>query len=120
MAEDSQKETHYVLVIHGTWNPPSKGKVLWHQSGGTFCEKLNEHLNAHDLESPTWRPLPGKSNCLKFSWSGSNDHIHRLEAARRLCNLIKVIISKDPSSRIHLIGHSCTAPLKFGQVVSCF
>ncbi len=68
-------ETHYVWVIHGTFNPPEAGKVKWFQTsdGGvtTFCDALSERLRGTPLAGCVWRSPHGPT---LFSWSGQNDH----------------------------------------------
>lgn len=51
------KENHYVLVIHGTWNPPKVGDSCWYQlcddDPDNFCSKLNAILETWLIKQQT-------------------------------------------------------------------
>ena len=99
---------HYILVIHGTWNPPEGSKRMWYQLDPSdptnFCRRLNERLEADGLAGVFWPSRDGPVS--EFSWSGENDHIARREAAGRLSDLMLQIVRSDYQAHIHLIGHS--------------
>ena len=103
----SHAETHYILLVHGTWNPPRDGHAHWclpADNPTNFCFRLARHLINSDLAGAVWRPLNGIP--IFFSWSGDNDHDARLNAARQLAELMERICDLDRTARIHLIGHS--------------
>jgi hypothetical protein len=100
-------ETHYILLIHGTWNPPRDGHAHWCRSENNstnFCFRLAQHLSNSNLAGAIWRPVNGIP--IFFSWSGENDHDARLNAAVKLSELMERICDLDRTARIHLIGHS--------------
>lgn len=100
-------DTHYVLVIHGTFDRPSDNKPRWYQlrpdQPDNFCSRLNDRLGERGLPSSVWRTTPVEE---QFRWSGDNDHDARTEAASSLLSKIIDVTSKDPTARIHLVGHS--------------
>jgi hypothetical protein len=104
----SLDDTHYVLVIHGTWNAPKVGEPAWYRPNAedprNFCTMLGDRLRGGLLEGSILRPINGIK--VDFAWSGENVHSERLKAARNLCKLIIQITQTDPRARIHLIGHS--------------
>ncbi len=97
-------DTHYVIVVHGTWNAPEPDQVKWYEPGGSFSDELAKQLAGGDLEGSVWRGLGERE--ISFCWSGRNKHEDRLEGAKRLCDLMFRIRSEDPSARIHLVSHS--------------
>ncbi|MBR0777768.1 hypothetical protein JQ625_23280 [Bradyrhizobium diazoefficiens] len=101
-------DTPYVIVVHGTWNPPQEGKRRWYQVNeadpDNFCTRLNERLAELGFGRPVGRSLDKRT--IEFAWTGANNHDARMEAARRLHALIKDIADQDASARIHLIAHS--------------
>lgn len=101
-------EHHYVLVIHGTWNPPVPGFPVWHQldeaDPANFCRQLNDELEKLGLGRPVWRRLDDDE--IYFFWTGANKHEDRVAAGESLFKLISEIIDSDPAARIHLIAHS--------------
>lgn len=104
----------YVLVVHGTWNPPTDPPT-WHQKNDddrkNFCTAINEILESrYGLGRPVWRGDAGTS----FAWSGANRHEDRVAGAQQLLARIDKIVASDPNARIHLIGHShgCNVILK--------
>jgi hypothetical protein len=100
----SVHETHYVMLIHGTWNSPTPGEVKWYESGGAFAKKLARRLEGSPLAGAVWRRCCG--NGCNFSWSGDNTHDARLEAAEKLSATLLGIRVADPKARIHLVAHS--------------
>src|SRR5690348_8378353 len=100
-------ETHYVWVIHGTFNPPEPGKTKWYQPGNekvtTFCDELSVRLVGTPLEGAVWRGRPPGG---VFSWSGANDHLARTVAADMLLWEIDKLVDRDPTARVHLVAHS--------------
>lgn len=107
-------DNHYVLVVHGTWNPPTEPPA-WHQLNDddpkNFCRVLNETLDTkYQLGRPVWRKESGTS----FAWTGANRHEDRVNGATELIARVESILDKDPDARIHLIGHShgCNVILK--------
>ena len=106
-APDEDVPTHYVLVIHGTWNRPGRGFKKWYQldknNPDNFCGRLNE-LVRPVFGDAVWRPCRGTP--LRFSWRGENTDEGRISAARRLYRLLVSIGRRDPSAVIHLVAHS--------------
>lgn len=104
---DPPAETHYVWVIHGTFNSPEPGTVKWFESGrdgvATFCDALSERLRGTPLEGSVWR-LPHGPRL--FSWSGQNDHADRVVAGLKLASEMIGVANRDPTARIHLVAHS--------------
>jgi hypothetical protein len=101
-------ETHYVLIVHGTWNKPFPGRVTWYQlpkDGQTnFTSMLNDELERTGMGRAVWRPVG--SDHYEFEWSGKNEHKARVEAGKRLYSLVLDLVKKDPEARIHFIAHS--------------
>ena len=104
----ASEETHYVLIVHGTWNPPREARHLWYQlndaDSQNFCTKLNAALESYGMGGAIWRSLNGKVT--EFGWSGANRHEDRIAAARQLAKRIVEITTADPTARIHLVSHS--------------
>jgi len=100
-------ETHYLLVIHGTFNAPTPGEIKWYQPGSTdpqnFCHQLEMQLEKLGLPDAVWRSFNTDD---AFHWSGANDHNERLSAAERLANTFEQIVLKDSTARIHVVAHS--------------
>src|SRR5262245_43681537 len=101
-------ETHYVLVVHGTWNPPRDGERLWYQldeaNTANFCRQLNDRLDTTHIGRAVWRACDGEAT--DFAWSGANLHEDRIVAAKQLARRIVEISTKDPTARIHVVAHS--------------
>src|SRR3954470_18865397 len=95
----------YVLVIHGTWNPPDSTSPRWHQldegNSGNFCCQLNDRLSLRGMGRPVWRP--DSTDTIGFGWSGANRHEDRVVGGSALAALIKRIVKTDPTARIHFI-----------------
>ena len=76
---------HYVLVVHGTWNPPDRTVRMWYQFDATdpanFCQRLNHQLETNGLSGAVW-PSP-EGRVVDFAWSGENSHEARLAAGGR-------------------------------------
>lgn len=113
---EEEKTSHYVLIVHGTGNPPGT-PAEWHQlpSDGSpnFCTKLNDILEAqYGAGRPVWRRLDDMP--AHFDWGGENDHESRKRGGGSLKERIDSIVLKDSSARIHLVGHShgCNVILK--------
>src|SRR5262245_10307238 len=109
-AAASTGENHYVLVIHGTWNPAVAGSKTWHQldpsNPQNFCHRLNESLHGLGMGRPVWaHPHPEKKE-LHFSWTGDNTHEARVKAADDLVKLLVEIEKLDLAARVHLVAHS--------------
>src|SRR5262245_17349046 len=104
----SMTETHYVIVVHGTWNPPRPGERLWYQidpaDPDNFCNRLNTELEKAGLGRPVWRDCEGAVT--EFSWSGANRHEARVAAAKELAARLVRITTRDPTARIHVVAHS--------------
>lgn len=102
-----KSETHYVLLIHGTYNAPEEGQVKWYQldknNSRNFCKQLNDRLSHTAMGPAVWRSY---ENGRTFSWSGENDHEQRLKASKELCNEIIRLVNRDPHARIHFVAHS--------------
>lgn len=104
-------ETPYILLIHGTWtNSPG-----WHSlnaSSTNFCSALNDELRKYGWADAVWRP--GNEGSIEFNWEGSNKHEERINAGDLLGDRIRLIAKLDPSSRVHIVGHShgCNVTLR--------
>ena len=102
-------ENHYVLIVHGTFNPPGAptDPPKWYQPGGEFARALAQALKAIDPAwgEAVWRVPPGQPAAF-FAWSGANTHAARVAAAAQLSQKIRDIVYYDRQARIHLIGHS--------------
>src|SRR5687768_8846247 len=86
-ARPAADETHYVLVIHGTFNAPQEGEHKWYQQDENrrnFCRRLNDALHEGPLGSAVWRQCGGRP--LTFHWSGGNKDRDRDVAASDLTN----------------------------------
>jgi hypothetical protein len=118
----------YILVIHGTWNPPKDDLLKdgppeigtagdtpatslekkWFQldrdDPQNFCYRLNQALAFGPLHDAVWRQCRGKE--IAFKWSGDNTHEAREEGAQKLCALLFDLRKSDPEARIHIIAHS--------------
>ncbi|GAQ81084.1 hypothetical protein KFL_000700210 [Klebsormidium nitens] len=111
-------ETHYVLVIHGTFAQPKlKGRVNWfhpdpEKASDNFCTRIAVQLSCgHFGEDAVWRALPDPELLpsgvnYPFYWDGSNTDEGRKNGAWQLAKLIRHIANRDPSARIHLVAHS--------------
>jgi Alpha/beta hydrolase of unknown function (DUF900) len=101
-------DTHYVVVIHGTWNPPDPVNPTWHQLNekdpNNFCTKLNNALERKGLGRAIGRELDGQ--IIQFAWSARNRHPDRVEAGVKLAMLLDTIEKHDPTARIHIVAHS--------------
>ena len=105
---------HYVIVVHGTWNPPATPPA-WHQRNDSdpsnFCSALNALLDTkHHMGRPVWDGVVGDS----FGWTGANRHEDRLAASGELLARLQTVLAADPLARVHLVGHShgCNVILK--------
>ncbi|CAI5496057.1 unnamed protein product [Closterium sp. Naga37s-1] len=114
---DVSQETHYVIVVHGTFAPPAGGpRTPWYQPAApgeiNFCNKLGALLAEGPLgDGCVWRVLPAEPPPqlgipYPFYWDGTNRHEGRIDAAHKLAGLLDVIGRGDPSARIHVIAHS--------------
>ncbi|CAI5468177.1 unnamed protein product [Closterium sp. Yama58-4] len=122
---NATRETHYVIVVHGTFDaPPSDGTHTWYQPAvpgkHNFCSKIGALLARGPLGADSvWRKLPagcaaagraagGRQGAAPypFHWDGTNTHKGRVEAAEKLALLITDIACSDPAARIHIIAHS--------------
>ena len=107
-ASADKRENTYVLVIHGTWNPPVEGSKTWHQldagNSANFCDRLNNSLARLGVGRPVWAHPSNQE--FHFSWSGDNSHEARIRAADDLVAVIHEIEGLDPDARIHLVAHS--------------
>lgn len=107
----SPDETHFVWVIHGTFNAPEEGSPpKWYQSDdqnpANFCFQLNERLKDGPLKEALWRPIDDIPRRDCFAWSGENDHADRIKAARQLCDKLVNLSRQHPKARVHLVAHS--------------
>ncbi len=100
-------DTHYVWIIHGTFNPPEPGTVKWFETGRngvtTFCDALSERLMGTPLQGAVWRMPHGPT---VFAWSGQNDHAERVAAGMKLASEMLEVVKRDPTARVHLVAHS--------------
>ncbi|CAI5468609.1 unnamed protein product [Closterium sp. Yama58-4] len=114
---DASRETHYVIVVHGTFDaPPDDGSRTWYQPAApgeiNFCSKIGARLAEGPLGGGcVWRELPAEPPArfripYPFHWDGTNTHEGRIDAAHKLARLLDVIANGDPSARIHVIAHS--------------
>ncbi|GJP29869.1 hypothetical protein CLOM_g20146 [Closterium sp. NIES-68] len=118
---DPSQETHYVLVVHGTFDaPPAKGAPPpWYfldtESAGNFCHVIAKDLQPTPLGfDAVWRTLPDSREAMRlrenvpypFHWSGQNTHDSRVAAGKALAQLINAIGKADPSARVHIVAHS--------------
>lgn len=98
-------ETHYVLVVHGTFvksNEP--GKVTWHHPDPTgehnnFCGRLAALLAEGPLGSESvWRALPGAKApsevTYPFHWDASNTDQGRQQG-------IPILMNSGPQDSLH-------------------
>lgn len=74
------------IVIHGTWATSAS----WAKKGGDFFDALE-------------RTITDEFNLVSFTWTGSNNHAARLQAAH---DLVQLITSYPPNFTIHLVAHS--------------
>jgi hypothetical protein len=131
---DPSAERHYVIVVHGTFDPPSpddKVPKWYHPDPGNpknFCTILADNLAKSSMalggsavwrELPVWAPPKLRSVCCgifpaeaevvvpyPFHWDGTNTHAGRIEGGRQLAVLMNTIGKNDPAARIHLVAHS--------------
>ena len=112
-SNQSREDTHYILIIHGTWNAPEKSEPRkeppkWYELNPTddfnFCTRLTKMLSGTELEKAIWRPVEGIK--WPFAWTGENSNKARLEGAKKLYQTITRIVAEDPYARIHIIAHS--------------
>ena len=111
-ASKQAPDTHYVLIVHGTWNSYDKHSSLlqekWYWatdvSARVFVNHLRERLRGTPLENAVWRHVQGLE--WPFSWNGQNSHEARLVAARELAQQIIHIVTVDPTARLHFVAHS--------------
>ena len=100
-------ETHYILVIHGTFSASIENQSKWYQldpeNSHNFCTQLSNLFQGTILNGAVWKDFePGK----EFSWSGANNHDDRINAAQKLLKEINNIVKKNSNARIHFIAHS--------------
>ncbi|GJP56296.1 hypothetical protein CLOM_g15364 [Closterium sp. NIES-68] len=114
---DASHETHYVVVVHGTFDaPPADGSRTWYQPAApgeqNFCSKIGALLADGPLGGGcVWRELPSALPARSgiphpFHWDGTNTHEGRVDAAHKLSRIFNFIATNDPSARIHVIAHS--------------
>ncbi|GJP53775.1 hypothetical protein CLOM_g12915 [Closterium sp. NIES-68] len=116
---DAARETHYVIVVHGTFDaPPSDGTRTWYQPAApgehNFCSKISALLARGPLGADSvWRELPagsavvgraaggrqGSTMPYPFHWDGTNTHKGRVEAAEKLSLLIEGVVLSGPALR---------------------
>ncbi|CAI5957239.1 unnamed protein product [Closterium sp. NIES-64] len=91
---DVSQETHYVIVVHGTFAPPANGpRTPWYQPAArgdsNFCNKLGALLAEGPLgDGCLWRELPAEPPPrlripYPFHWDGTNRHEGRIDAAHQ-------------------------------------
>ena len=83
----------FVVLIHGTWDPPGEGHWTDGQVEGTFAHRLLRSLEAHPTIGPDDRETRWRVE--SFIWSGDNTHEARVVAAEALS--AKVPIRSVPS-----------------------
>ncbi|CAI7780506.1 unnamed protein product [Closterium sp. NIES-53] len=118
---DPSRETHYVLVVHGTFDsPPGPGNPPpWYfldaKRADNFCHLIAKDLKATPLGfDAVWRQLPDSHAGMRlredvpypFHWSGHNTHEARVDAGKALAQLIHAVGRADPSARVHVVAHS--------------
>ena len=56
---ESPTLSHYVFVIHGTWNRSEEGTIKWYQldtnDPNNFCHRLQQALSSGPLQDSVWR-----------------------------------------------------------------
>ena len=105
-------ETHYLLIVHGTWNSYDRvlstpqQKWYWSEEASSqlFVDQLRARLQGTELANAVWRKVPGID--WPFSWSGQNSHKARIAAAQELCKIMIQIVTIDPTARLHFVAHS--------------
>jgi hypothetical protein len=112
-------ETSYLLVVHGTWNPPSADDPLWHQAGSkdaaNFCNRLETELAKRGTTGSVWRQWNAEP--AEFGWTGANEHEDRIRAGDDLFSRWLAISKVDPTARINIVAHShgCNVTLRAVQ-----
>ncbi|CAI5502373.1 unnamed protein product, partial [Closterium sp. Naga37s-1] len=92
---DASQETHYVIVVHGTFDaPPDDGSRTWYQPAApgeiNFCSKIDARLAEGPLGGGcVWRDLPAEPPArlripYPFHWDGTNTHEGRIDAAHKV------------------------------------
>lgn len=90
-----------VILVHGTFaEPRTGGPPQWYQPGSSFCQALDEELKKLGSPAKCWAHGSDKY----FFWSGGNDWISRLRAARRLSDYLYELARAGWTS--HVIAHS--------------
>ncbi len=106
--EAQHVETHYIVLVHGTWASPEHDKPSQFRCNPNgrknFCSLLEEKLTGYGITGAVNRKTE-KINS-EFLWSGDNDHIARITAAAELFEHIKKIEQQDSNARIHIVAHS--------------
>jgi hypothetical protein len=95
------------IVIHGTFASSAR----WYQPGGEFFEQVRQSLQPVPLtkdkkslnEAEADKAVAAKHKIISFSWSGKNKPHDRIEAARKLAELILSYPEDEP---INIIAHS--------------
>lgn len=76
-----EHETHYVIVVHGTFNEAVEGMRKWYEfdegNHTNFCQILNDLLAKLGQGRPVWRAINGERH--SFSWTGSGADVDRME-----------------------------------------
>lgn len=94
----SEKIGRHVVLVHGTW-----GHGLWHS---ILWDYLPPGLRHRDINWPICRKIKEAGVTLhSFTWSGKNSHHRRMEGGKELAVFI-ASLSKDPSDRMWVVGHS--------------
>src|SRR5580698_9780965 len=93
-------ETHYLLLIHGTFAAPRVGHVDWYQeqpgNAEAFVFRLNSKLENTGLGKAVLRPC--NKTPTSFRWSGENSHLERIRGAKELAEHLKRIATDDPTA----------------------
>lgn len=90
-----------VYVVHGSnahtwWRRLANGGYPWWRRWSSYCCELRAAFDAEGVDC----------RLREFRWSGANTHQARLEAGKALAQTIEATVAKNPSTTIHIVGHS--------------
>src|SRR5437016_5027884 len=106
--DDTTRTTEPVIVVHGTFagrvpNSPALPRKWW-ERGGSFCERLDDHLRSHGSNARCWSHIvDGQS---EYSWSGKNEETARQTASKSLRAHLETLEQDTEISRFHIVAHS--------------
>jgi hypothetical protein len=107
-----KNDTHYVILVHGTWSDSPGWHKFDNEGPGNFCSALDSKLAERGLSGAVERRIDGATT--SFTWSGANKHDDRVAAGLALGKQIAQITESDPNARVHIVAHShgCNVTLK--------